>query len=106
MVALPYERVECATMFKAPKKKLPYLTDGGRIIPDSGFILDFLKATYGDTLDGRLSAEERTRGHALRRRAVLRGPITATVRSASAVKAASRALLARAVRGYAVRVIS
>ncbi|MDQ3775344.1 MAG: glutathione S-transferase N-terminal domain-containing protein [Pseudomonadota bacterium] len=67
MVALPYERVECATMFRAPKKKLPYLTDGDRIIPDSGFILDFLKATYGDTLDGRLSAEERARGHALRR---------------------------------------
>ncbi len=67
MVALPYERVECATMFKAPKKKLPYLTDGDRTIPDSGFILDFLKTTYGDTLDGRLSAEERARGHGLRR---------------------------------------
>ena len=67
MVALPYERVECATMFKAPKKKLPYLTDGDRIVPDSGFILDFLKATYGDTLDGRLSVEERARGHTMRR---------------------------------------
>lgn len=67
MVGLPFERVEHATPFKGPKKKLPYLEDGSKAIPDSGFILDYLKATYGDTLDGRLSAEERARGHALRR---------------------------------------
>jgi len=87
MVAVPYERVECATMFKAPKKKLPYLTDGGRTIPDSGFILDFLKATFGDTLDGRLSAEERARGHALRRtlEESLYWPMVYATRSTSSV---------------------
>ncbi len=67
MAGLPFERVEHATMLGAPKKKLPYLTDGDRTIPDSGFILDYLKETYGDPLDGRLSVAERARGHALRR---------------------------------------
>ncbi len=67
MADLPFERVEHATMLKAPKKKLPYLTDGARTVPDSGFILDYLKATYGDPLDGRLAVEEQARGHAVRR---------------------------------------
>jgi glutathione S-transferase len=67
MVGLPFERVEHATPFKGPKKKLPYIEDGNRVIPDSGFVLDYLKATYGDALDARLSDQERAVGHALRR---------------------------------------
>ncbi len=67
MVGLPFERVEHATPFQAPKKKLPYIEDGTTVVPDSGFILDYLKASYGDPLDSQLSQEERAVGHALRR---------------------------------------
>lgn len=38
---------------------MPYIEDEGQVIADSGFILDYLKATYGDPLDSRLTAQER-----------------------------------------------
>lgn len=52
---------------KAPKGKLPYIEDNGRVIADSGFIIDYLKATYGDPLDDGMSAPERATAHAFRR---------------------------------------
>ncbi len=67
MAGLPYEIVEDTLPFKAPKKKLPYIEDGAKLIADSGFIIDYLKATYGDPLDGNLAAPERAMAHALRR---------------------------------------
>jgi len=45
---------------RPPKGKLPYIDDGGRVIADSSFIIDYLKATYGDKLgENKLNSEER-----------------------------------------------
>ncbi len=52
---------------RAPKKKLPYIDDGGRIVADSHLIIDYLKATYGDPLDAALTPGERARGTAILR---------------------------------------
>jgi glutathione S-transferase len=57
MSGLPY-RTAPIDLRKAPKGKAPYIEDGGKPIADSGFIIDYLKATYGDSLDGWLSAEQ------------------------------------------------
>ena len=51
----------------APKGKLPYIEHDGERIADSGFIIDYLKAHFGDSLDGSLSAVDRARGHTIRR---------------------------------------
>ena len=53
--------------FKAPKKKLPYIEDETQLVADSGFILEYLKKTYGDPLDADLSEADRVIAHALRR---------------------------------------
>jgi glutathione S-transferase len=65
MASLPYEAINNAVPFKAPKKKLPYIEDGTRLVADSGFILKYLKLTYGDILDENLSDHEKARAHAL-----------------------------------------
>ncbi len=49
---------------KAPKKKLPYIEDNGNVVADSALIIDYLKATYGDTLDGDLTGEQKAVAHA------------------------------------------
>jgi len=67
MTGLPFEAVNGVNPRKAPKGKAPYIKDGGRTICDSGFIIDYLKATYGDPLDSWLSAEQRAIAHALRK---------------------------------------
>ena len=51
-------------MRRAPKGKLPYITDGETIVPDSAFIISYLKAEYGDALDGGLTAEQKAITHA------------------------------------------
>jgi glutathione S-transferase len=68
MTGLPYEAInDTRSMRKAPKGKLPYIEDQERLIGDSGLIIDYLKATYGDPLDGGLSAEDRAIAHAMQR---------------------------------------
>ena len=52
---------------RAPKKKLPYIDDGGRIIADSHLIIDYLKSHYGDPLDAALTPAQRARGTAILR---------------------------------------
>jgi glutathione S-transferase len=52
---------------RAPKKKLPYIADGGRIVADSHIILDYLKSTYGDPLDAALTPAQQARGTAILR---------------------------------------
>jgi len=49
---------------KTPKGKLPFIDDNGTIVADTSFILEYLKETYGDPLDGRLSAQEQAVGFA------------------------------------------
>ncbi len=59
MAEIPYETVSQANPSKSPKGKLPYITDNGKTIADSNAIIAYLKATYGDPLDGHLSPTER-----------------------------------------------
>lgn len=44
---------------RAPKGKLPYIEDEGVLIPDSFFILTYLKETFGDSLDANLTDEQK-----------------------------------------------
>ena len=46
-------------MRQAPKGKLPYIEDDGQVVSDSFFILQHLKAKYGDPLDEWLTPEQR-----------------------------------------------
>jgi glutathione S-transferase len=69
MAGLPYQ-APCAsmrTLTGAPKGKLPYIEDRGQRIADSSFVIDYLKATYGDPLDAWLSAEQRATALAFQR---------------------------------------
>ena len=61
MARLPFEipAASLSALGKAPKGKMPYIDDGGKIVADTTFIIDHLKATYGDPLDGWLSTEQR-----------------------------------------------
>jgi len=67
MAGLPYEAVNDGNVLKAPKRKLPYIDDGGTIVADTSFIIDHLKDRYGDPLDGALSAFERALATAFQR---------------------------------------
>jgi len=67
MARIPYEIAPNASHFKAPKRKLPYIRDSGKIVADSSFIIEYLKSAYGDPLDARLTALENAQALALRR---------------------------------------
>jgi glutathione S-transferase len=51
---------------KAPKKKIPYIDDDGVEIGDSTFILNHLKAKFGDPLAEGLNAEQLAVGQAVK----------------------------------------
>jgi glutathione S-transferase len=51
----------------APKGRLPYIEHNGVQVADSGFILDYLKAQFGDLLDAGLSPTDRAHGHTIKR---------------------------------------
>lgn len=51
---------------KAPKKKIPYIEDDGRLIGDSTLIIKHLKAKHGDPLAKGLTAQQLATGHALK----------------------------------------
>lgn len=59
LAGLPYEAVNDGNVMKAPKKKLPYIEDGATEVADSTFIVDHLRATWGDPLDGWLDDAQR-----------------------------------------------
>lgn len=69
MSQLPFEipRASMKALQKAPKGKMPYIDDNGKIVSDSNFIIDYLKASYGDTLDGWLDASQRATALAFQR---------------------------------------
>lgn len=67
MVKLPFEIVKTYNPRRSPKGKLPYIEDNGKTISDSGIIINYLKKTYGDPLDGNLSALQQAQSLALRR---------------------------------------
>lgn len=58
LTKLPYELV-LGDLGAAPKGKLPYIEDGAVTVADTSFILEYLKKTYGDPLDGWLTPEQR-----------------------------------------------
>jgi len=51
---------------KAPKKKIPYISDDGVEIGDSTFIIKHLKAKFGDPLADGMSAYQLAKGQALK----------------------------------------
>jgi glutathione S-transferase len=59
MTGLPYRSAYGLELSKSPKGKLPFIEDEGRLVGDSGLILDDLKAKHGDPLDAGLSPRER-----------------------------------------------
>lgn len=67
MADLPYQVAANPNLLKAPKKKFPYITDNGRTIADSGFIINYLKETYGDPLDSHLSVQDKAAMLGMRR---------------------------------------
>jgi len=68
MAGLPYETsTNPAGFLKAPKGKLPYISDGGAVISDSTFIRFHIEKTYGFDFDCGLSAAEKAAGWALER---------------------------------------
>ena len=67
MAGLPFQLVNSGDGFKAPKRKLPYIDDGGTVVADSGFIIDYLKGRYGDPLDDALSPLQRALATAFQR---------------------------------------
>jgi glutathione S-transferase len=67
LAGLPYEAVNDGNVMKAPKGKLPFIEDQGKALADSSFVIDYLKQTYGDTLDAGLSAEQRALATAFQR---------------------------------------
>lgn len=62
---LPYQtRAGFQHLRSAPLGKLPYIEDNGTVVPDSTFIISYLKAEYGDPLDRGLGAEQKAVTHA------------------------------------------
>jgi len=57
MTGLPY-RLVLGDLGTAPNGKLPYIEDGSAVVADSSFILDYLKAQYGNPLDDTLGARD------------------------------------------------
>lgn len=60
MAGLPFAvpQVSLGELRRAPKGKMPYIEDNGRTIADTSFIIDYLKATYGDQLDAWLTPQQ------------------------------------------------
>jgi len=57
MIDIPFELLPGNTR-TAPKGKLPYIDDGGTVVSDSSFVIDYLRKKYKD-LDVGVSAHER-----------------------------------------------
>jgi len=66
MVGIPYELAD-GEPTDAPKGKVPWITHDGQSIGDSSLVIDYLKTTFGDPLDGNLSAYDWALGHAIQK---------------------------------------
>lgn len=66
MAGIEYRSV-IANLRRAPKGKAPWIEDGGEVVADSGFILEYLRSKYGDRLDAALTPEQRAASVALTR---------------------------------------
>lgn len=59
LAGISYHTVILHSPGKAPKGKLPYITDGEKTIADSSFIIEYLKEHYGDKLDADLTPTQK-----------------------------------------------
>jgi glutathione S-transferase len=66
MAGIAYRKESGAPM-NAPKGKLPYIEDDGRLIGDSTFIREYLAAHHGLDLDSGLTGEQRAQSWAIER---------------------------------------
>jgi glutathione S-transferase len=67
MTGAEYQTRNLSDPRKGPKGKLPFLTDGNKTIADSTFIIKYLLATYGSSIDAHLSPEQHALGLAVTR---------------------------------------
>ncbi|WP_347986244.1 glutathione S-transferase family protein [Methylomonas sp. AM2-LC] len=62
---LPYDTASGPQyLCKAPKGKLPFIEDNGKLIADSSFIIRYVQDTYNANIDSHLSAIEKAIAHA------------------------------------------
>lgn len=66
LAGIPFEDIVQGDPRKAPKKKIPYISDDGLEIGDSTLIIKHLKSKFGDPLADGYSAEQLAAGHALK----------------------------------------
>lgn len=66
LLKLPYKTAP-GNPLMAPKKKLPYIEDGGSAVADSTSILEHLERKQKTPLDEGMSAEDRARAHLIKR---------------------------------------
>ncbi|MFO1329206.1 MAG: glutathione S-transferase family protein [Rubrivivax sp.] len=67
MAGLPFEMVNDGNVLKAPLGKLPWIDDGGKVVADTHFIIEYLKQRYGDPLDASLTPPQRAQATAFQR---------------------------------------
>ncbi|HEX7668644.1 MAG TPA: glutathione S-transferase family protein [Polyangiaceae bacterium] len=67
LLGVPYEQVNESDNRKGPKRKSPWIEDGGARIGDTELILEHLKRTRGLDVDRALSPSERANGQILSR---------------------------------------
>ncbi len=65
MTKIPY-KIKAPSFGKAPTGKIPYITDDGVCLGDSGLIIDYLMRKHGHDLDSWLSPEQKAQSLALR----------------------------------------
>jgi glutathione S-transferase len=51
----------------APKGKVPWIDADGLVLGDSSLVINYLKQTYGDPLDARLTPQQQATGHAIQK---------------------------------------
>lgn len=66
MADIPYA-VALGDPREAPKGKVPWIADDDGVLGDSALIIEHLKTTHGDPLDGRLTPRQHALGHAIRK---------------------------------------
>jgi len=66
LAGIPFKDIVQGDPRKAPKKKIPYISDEGEDIGDSTFIIKHLKTKFGDPLAEGHSVEDLAKGHAIK----------------------------------------
>lgn len=64
---LKYDVVTIRSLARSPTRKAPFVDIDGRLMSDSGLIIQHLEATYGHPVDGKLTLAERAQSLAFQR---------------------------------------